>query len=92
MQNAKKELNNIQKEQLAQIEKIVCVGTKEVVKERFVPRKKCGCKGHDGQAKKLYFTQKEALDVVNFQSAEVGLNVYPCPSGLGFHLTKNVAG
>lgn len=75
---------------MAQIEKMVFIGTKEVVKQIFVPHKKCSCKGKDGQAKKLYSTQKEALDVANFQSAEIGLTVYPCPSGLGWHLTKTV--
>ena len=51
----------------------------------------CPCCGKNGQKKKLYSTEAEALIVAEQCSKERGypLRVYPCPYGGGFHITSN---
>ena len=51
----------------------------------------CPCCGKDGRKKKLYSTEAEALIVAEQCSKERGypLRVYPCPYGVGFHITSN---
>ena len=51
----------------------------------------CPCCGKNGQKKKLYSTEAEALIVAEQCSKERGypLRVYPCPYGEGFHITSN---
>ena len=51
----------------------------------------CPCCGKNGQKKKLYSTEAEALIVADQCSKERGypLRVYPCPYGEGFHITSN---
>jgi hypothetical protein len=88
-----KELNDIQKKQMAQIEKMSFIGHKEIfVKKKPRQTRICTCKGKNGQIKDLYYSEKEAWDLVFHKSSEIGLSVYPCPSGLGWHLTRNVLG
>ena len=52
----------------------------------------CSCCGKDGKRKKLYSTESEALIVAEYRSKEAGypLRVYPCPQGVGFHITSNL--
>lgn len=51
----------------------------------------CSCCGKDGNKKKLYSTESEALIVAEHRSKEAGypLRVYPCPQGCGYHITSN---
>ena len=49
------------------------------------------CKGRDGKSKAVYETIELAYDALKFIGKERGiyLNIYPCPNGNGWHLTKN---
>jgi len=88
--NENKKLNPIQKKQLAEIENLAFIGHKEIfIKKKPQKTKKCNCRGKNGQIKELYLSEKEAWDLVAHKSSEVGLSVYPCPSGLGWHLTSS---
>jgi hypothetical protein len=51
------------------------------------------CKGKDGKHKDIYETKQSALDAAVYIENNRGtyLNVYPCPNGNGWHLTKNNA-
>lgn len=51
----------------------------------------CLCCGKDGKRKMLYSTECDAQAVAEYRSKIIGmpLCVYPCPSGLGFHITSN---
>ena len=49
------------------------------------------CRGKDGKQKDIYATFQSAFDTAKFVEKERGiyLNVYECPYGNGWHLTKN---
>lgn len=51
----------------------------------------CPCCGKDGYKKELYSTEGEAFLVAEHRMKIIGfpLYVYPCPYGVGFHITKN---
>lgn len=51
------------------------------------------CRGKDGKQKDIYVTLQSALDTMEFVKENRGiyLNVYECPHGNGWHLTKNDA-
>ena len=51
----------------------------------------CGCKDKNGLSKKLYETREEAQQMANLRNQDSSfiLHVYPCPSGMGWHLTSN---
>jgi hypothetical protein len=56
--------------------------------------KKCNyCKGTDGKNKDIYGTLEFAMDTIKHLEKErnIYLNLYPCPHGNGYHLTKNNA-
>ena len=54
---------------------------------------RCNCTGEDGRRKELYGTFQSAYDRANYIEGSRGeyLDVYPCPHGCGFHLTKKNA-
>ena len=56
--------------------------------------KKCEyCRGKDGKEKEIYDNFQLALDTAKFieEERKIYLNVYKCPRGNGWHLTKNNA-
>jgi hypothetical protein len=56
--------------------------------------RKCACcRGKDGKKKDVYETFQSAFDTAKFieEDRKIFLNVYPCPYGNGWHLTKNNA-
>ena len=56
--------------------------------------RKCPCcQGKDGKAKDVYETLQSALDTAQYIEKDryIYLNVYKCPHGNGWHLTKNNA-
>ncbi|MCL2763423.1 MAG: hypothetical protein FWD36_09515 [Treponema sp.] len=56
--------------------------------------RKCDyCRGKDGKGKDIYESFQKAYDTTKFveESRNIYLNVYKCPYGNGWHLTKNNA-
>jgi hypothetical protein len=51
------------------------------------------CKGKDGKKKDIYETFQSAFDTAKYieEDRKTYLDVYPCPYGNGWHLTKNNA-
>jgi hypothetical protein len=51
------------------------------------------CRGKDGKEKDIYETFQSAFDTAKFieEDRDIYLNVYKCPHGNGWHLTKNNA-
>jgi hypothetical protein len=51
------------------------------------------CRGKDGKGKDVYDTFQSAFDTAKYieEDRKVYLNVYQCPQGNGWHLTKNNA-
>jgi len=49
------------------------------------------CKSKDGKRKDIYKTYQEAVDAVKYFKNEhqLGLNIYECEHGYGWHLTKD---
>lgn len=52
----------------------------------------CRCVDHSGKQKKLYRSFSEAEQAKKYREQEsignLSLNIYRCPNGNGFHLTK----
>jgi hypothetical protein len=63
-----------------------------IIKSKILQKCKF-CKGKDGKYKDIYETPQLAFDTALFIEKDRGtyLNIYKCPNGNGWHLTKNNA-